>query len=153
MTTSLPPSTRRSRLPDTCCIILGRNPDQWALLKSDPSLIPNAINETVRISAPIRSFTRHLTKDCAFGTGVVPAGARVMMIYASANRDEKKFPNPDSFDVARANCPRSSGFSATGSILCVGMHPGQARNGVAAVRAGAQPSIGSKWGEPTPGTQ
>jgi cytochrome P450 len=100
---------------------LGRNPEQWASLKSDPSLIPNAINETVRINAPIRSFTRHLTKDYAFGEVVVPAGARVMMMYASANRDEKKFPNPDSFDVSRANARDHLGFGH-GIHLCVGMH-------------------------------
>jgi cytochrome P450 len=100
---------------------LGRNPDQWALLKGDPSLIPNAINETVRISAPIRSFTRHLTTDYAFGDVVVPAGARVMMMYASANRDERKFPNPDSFDVARSNAREHLGFGH-GIHLCVGMH-------------------------------
>jgi cytochrome P450 len=100
---------------------LGRNPEQWALLKRDPSLIPNAINETVRISAPIRSFTRHLTKDYAFGSAVVPAGARVMMIYASANRDARKFPNPDIFDVSRANARDHLGFGH-GIHLCVGMH-------------------------------
>jgi cytochrome P450 len=100
---------------------LGRNPDQWDALKRDPSLIPNAINETVRISAPIRSFTRHLTKDYAFGDAVVPAGARVMMIYASANRDEKKFTDPDRFDVARANARDHLGFGH-GIHLCVGMH-------------------------------
>jgi cytochrome P450 len=100
---------------------LGRNPDEWAKLKSDPALIPNAVNETVRISAPIRSFTRHLTKDYAFGDVVVPAGARVMMMYASANRDERKFPNPDRFDVARPNARDHLGFGH-GIHLCVGMH-------------------------------
>jgi cytochrome P450 len=75
----------------------------------------------VRISAPIRSFTRHLTKDHAFGDAVVPAGARVMMIYASANRDEKKFPDADRFDVARANARDHLGFGH-GIHLCVGMH-------------------------------
>jgi cytochrome P450 len=100
---------------------LGRNPDQWEALKRDTSLIPNAINETVRISAPIRSFTRHLTKDYAFGDVVVPAGARIMMIYASANRDEKKFSDPDRFDVARANARDHLGFGH-GIHLCVGMH-------------------------------
>jgi cytochrome P450 len=100
---------------------LGRNPDQWQLLKRDQSLIPNAINETVRISAPIRSFTRHLTADHRYGEGLVPAGARMMVIYASANRDERKFPNPDSFDVTRANAKEHLGFGH-GIHLCVGMH-------------------------------
>jgi cytochrome P450 len=100
---------------------LGRNPGQWALLKRDPALIPNAINETVRISAPIRSFSRHLTTDYRFGDVVVPAGARVMMIYASANRDERKFPDPDSFDVSRSNARDHLGFGH-GIHLCVGMH-------------------------------
>lgn len=82
---------------------LGRNPEQYALLRNDPSLVAGAVNEAVRLATPIRSLTRTVAEDIALGDVSFPAGARVMMVYASANRDERKFENPDRFDVGRAN--------------------------------------------------
>jgi cytochrome P450 len=98
---------------------LGRNPEQYELLRRDPSLVPNASNEAVRLGSPIRSLTRTVTEDCELGGVRLPAGSRVMLVYASANRDERRFENPDHFDVRRAGADHL-GFG-NGIHMCAGM--------------------------------
>lgn len=99
---------------------LGKNPDQWEMLKEDPSLIPNAVLEGVRLASPIRSFTRTVTEDFELGGVILPKGARVMMLYSCANRDERKFHNPDVLDVTR-DTSGHLGFG-TGIHICAGQH-------------------------------
>ncbi|MEM7303677.1 MAG: cytochrome P450 [Pseudomonadota bacterium] len=99
---------------------LGRNPEQWQLLKSRPDRIPVAVHEAVRLGTPIRSFSRHTSRELDVEGHVLPAGARIMMLFASANRDEEVFDNPDQFDVTRNN-RLHVGFGA-GIHTCVGMH-------------------------------
>ncbi len=80
---------------------LGKAPDQWEKLRANPALIPNAINEAVRLESPIRGFTRY-AKDAYDAGGVqIPKGARVVILYASANRDERRWSDPDAFDLDR----------------------------------------------------
>ncbi|NEU98652.1 cytochrome P450/oxidoreductase [Bradyrhizobium uaiense] len=102
---------------------LGKNPDQWQLLRERPELIPNAVNEAVRLGSPIRSFSRTVVHATALSGVPLAAGSRVMVLFGSANRDERKFPNPDKFDVTR------SGFDHVGFghgiHMCVGMHLAQ----------------------------
>ena len=99
---------------------LARNPDQWRLLRDDPKLIPNAVIEAVRHSAVVRWFSRVAVADYAVEDQVIPRGARVMLIYGAANRDERRFPDPDRFDVRRdARAQLSWG---TGAHMCGGMH-------------------------------
>jgi len=98
---------------------LGRNPEQFERLREDPRLIPNASNEAVRLGSPIRSLTRTVASNFETGGGVLPAGSRVMMVYASANRDEQKFENPDQFDVTRSGADHL-GFG-NGIHMCAGM--------------------------------
>lgn len=100
---------------------LGRDPEQWRMLKADPSLAVNAAHEAVRIGTPIRSFARHTSRPVAVAGHELPKGARVMMLYASANRDPAMFDDPDHFDVTRRNARRHLGFGA-GIHMCVGMH-------------------------------
>ncbi|QUM74400.1 cytochrome P450 (plasmid) [Sphingopyxis granuli] len=76
-------------------------PDQWTALRNDPKLIPNAINEVIRIEAPVQGFARVTTKACAVDGRPIPQGARVIMLFASANRDELRWPDADRFDVTR----------------------------------------------------
>lgn len=99
---------------------LGRNPDQWTRLRAEPALVPNAVNEAIRIGSPIRSFTRTLTQEYNLGGVALPQGARVMMLYASANSDERKFANPDRFDITRQDLDHL-GFGH-GVHACAGMH-------------------------------
>jgi cytochrome P450/ferredoxin-NADP reductase len=99
---------------------LGSNPEQWEILKNNPSLIESAINEAVRIGSPIRSFTRRVTSPYSLAGVNLPAQSRVMVLYASANRDERKFNDPDRFDVTRGAFDHI-GFGH-GIHMCVGMH-------------------------------
>jgi cytochrome P450 len=106
---------------------LSRHPDQWELLKRRPELITNAINEAVRLGSPIRSFSRHATRDVQIGEHEIEEGARVMVLYASANRDELVFDDPDTFDITR-NPKLHLGFGS-GIHMCVGMHLAQMEMG------------------------
>lgn len=100
--------------------LLGENPDQWRLLREDPSLIPGAINEALRMESPIRSFSRYVNRDASFGDVVVPAGARLLVLYASANRDERKWERPDEFLVTRKATDHLA--FGHGVHMCAGLH-------------------------------
>jgi cytochrome P450 len=99
---------------------LGDNPDQWEILKNDPSLVPSTVLESVRLSSVVRWFTRVAATDYRAGDVFVPEGARVALLYGSANRDERHYPNADRFD-ARRNPIDNLGWG-TGPHICVGMH-------------------------------
>lgn len=101
-------------------IELARNPDEWAALKADPPLAKQAAMEAVRLSTPIRSFSRRATRDAEVAGVMIPEGSRVMMLYASANRDERMFDDPDRFILNRKE-RQHLGFGA-GPHMCVGMH-------------------------------
>lgn len=62
-------------------------PDQWDALRSDPSLIPNAVEEVVRLASPIRSFPCDVATDTELCGVTIPEGARIMVLYSAANRD------------------------------------------------------------------
>lgn len=81
--------------------LLGKNPEQWQLLRENPDRIPFAIDEALRMESPIRGFTRVLTCDHDLDGVRMYAGDRVIMQYAAANRDERHYPNPDRFDIMR----------------------------------------------------
>lgn len=80
---------------------LGRHPDQWDLIRREPTLVPRAIHEALRLESPVRAFTRLAVADYDVGGTVIPAGDRVLVIYGAANRDERRYPEPDRFDVTR----------------------------------------------------
>lgn len=96
------------------------HPDQWELIRKDASLIPNAIEEAVRMATPIRAFTRYAIEDSEIAGHMIPAGKRVIVMYASANRDHRKFADPDRFDVTR-DVHDHLGFGQ-GVHMCMGMH-------------------------------
>lgn len=98
---------------------LATQPDQFALLKRRPNLVPNAIEETVRHSTPIQCFYRKAVADYRVDAITIPAGARVMISYGAANRDPRKFADPDSFRVDRDNAAQHVGFGH-GPHLCMG---------------------------------
>ena len=100
--------------------LFAQNPDQWHLLRANPDLIPSAINEVVRMESPIRAFSRYVTQDFAIGDVVLEQGARALMLYACANRDERAYPLPDRFDITRN--PRDHLGFGYGVHTCAGMH-------------------------------
>lgn len=99
---------------------IGGNADQWEILKNDPSLVSGAVLESVRLSSVVRWFTRLAATDYRHGDVFVPEGARVAVMYGSANRDERRYANPERFD-ARRNPTDQLGWGS-GPHMCVGMH-------------------------------
>jgi cytochrome P450 len=83
------------------CVLLARDPAQWADLVAHPALIPTAVEEALRYTSPSQYQGRTVTKDVEWYGTRVPAGSRILMLTGSANRDERAFPNPDRFDVRR----------------------------------------------------
>jgi cytochrome P450 len=80
----------------------GRNPKQWERVRASPDeLIPRAVDEALRFEAPIRAFTRRAVEDYDVEGTRIAAGDRVLIIFASANRDERRYTDPDHFDVTR----------------------------------------------------
>ena len=77
------------------------HPDQWELLRADRSLLASATNEVLRIEPPVQRFTRAATREVELAGAVLPAGARIAVLFGSANRDERRFPDPDRFDITR----------------------------------------------------
>ncbi len=81
--------------------LFAEHPDQWRLLREDPSLVPRAFAEVLRYESPIQWFSRGVSRDCDIGGVAIEAGARVLLLYGAANRDERAFPEPESFDIRR----------------------------------------------------
>jgi cytochrome P450 len=100
--------------------LFARHPGQWDLLRADRSLIPHAINETLRIESVVPQFSRVLTEDHEIGGVPLPAGSRVALLYGSANRDERHYPDPARFDITRR--PSDQLAFGRGEHVCVGMH-------------------------------
>ena len=81
--------------------VLADHPEQLAELAKDPSLINNAIDEVLRFEPPSPVQARYVTKDVEHYGQVVPKGSVILLLNASANRDERKFKDPDKFDIRR----------------------------------------------------
>jgi cytochrome P450 len=81
--------------------VLADNPDQRRELAANPDLIPNAIEELLRYEAPSPVQARYVTEDVEHHGQVVPRGSVILLLTASANRDERKFSDPDDFDIHR----------------------------------------------------
>jgi cytochrome P450 len=83
-------------------LLFAQHPDQWDKVRANPALLSKTgIVEIVRMATPIQYFTRSVTTDVEVSGVTIPAGSRVVIMYASANRDERQFPNPDVCDVER----------------------------------------------------
>jgi cholest-4-en-3-one 26-monooxygenase len=99
--------------------VLLRHPDQLARVKADPSLLPAAIEEMLRWVSPIKNMNRTATRDVTVGDQDVKEGDRILLLYPSANRDEKVFEDPFRFDIARTPNDHVA-FGAYGRHHCLG---------------------------------
>jgi cytochrome P450 len=99
---------------------LWQHRDQRAALARDPSLVPDAYNEILRYDMPTQFLCRTLREDVALHGCTLREGQGVLFLYASANRDEREFPDPDRFDVRR-RAARMLSFGA-GTHACLGTH-------------------------------
>jgi cytochrome P450 len=95
-----------------------RHPDQWDLLRRRPDLVSNAVEEVLRFESPVPTIFRRATRAASLGGVEIPVDADVLLVFASANRDEDRYPDPDRFDVTRTPS-RHFGFGA-GPHTCVG---------------------------------
>jgi cytochrome P450 len=88
--------------------VLAEHPEQRRQLVENPALIPDAIEEILRFEPPGPFTARYVTKDVEYYGQKVPAGSTMMFMLASANRDERRFPEPDRFDIHRDRAPHMS---------------------------------------------
>jgi len=100
--------------------LLADHPDQRAALRDDPGRVPAAFEEILRLEIPLQFGTRTLLRDAEVAGERLRAGQRVLLLYISANRDEREFPDPDRFDIDR-RAERHLGFGH-GVHFCIGAH-------------------------------
>lgn len=91
-----------TNLISNALVLLDQYPDERKKLIEDPSLIPNAVEEFLRFDAPVQGLARTLTRDVEWHGETIPEGGQVLLLFASANRDERYFSEPDRFDVTRS---------------------------------------------------
>ncbi|MCW2676613.1 MAG: cytochrome [Modestobacter sp.] len=96
------------------------NPDQWRRLRAQPELARVAFDEAVRWESPVQTFFRTATTDVAVAGHVVPEGKKILMFLASANRDPRRWADPDAFDLGRD--PSGHVGFGMGIHQCVGQH-------------------------------
>ena len=97
---------------------MARFPDEWARLRADPSLARNAFEEAVRLESPVQTFFRTTTRPVELGGYRIGEGEKVLMLLASANRDPRRWSDPDRYDITR----KTSGHVGFGGgiHMCVG---------------------------------
>ena len=97
---------------------LARDPAQWQLLRADPALAGAAFEESLRFASPVQTFFRTTTRDVTVGGVRIGAGEKVLLFLAAANRDPRRWPDPDRYDLRnRANGHVAFGY---GIHACVG---------------------------------
>ncbi len=100
---------------------LADHPDQWRRLLDDPSLMEPAVEEVLRWASPVLHMRRTTTEPVVLSGTELGAGEKVVMWYASANRDETVFDDPFRFDIGRVDNPQFS-FGGSGPHMCLGAY-------------------------------
>jgi len=115
--------TSTSLLTNCVWRLLEDRPGRWERLLEQPELVPNVIEESLRFDPPVLGLCRTNTRDTEVRGVEVPEGSKVMVLYASANRDATRFADPDTFRIDRplAQAKRHYSFS-TGIHHCLGAH-------------------------------
>ena len=98
--------------------LLSDHPDQRRMLVDDPSLIPNAVEEVLRYDPPAYHIARTVAEDVELHGETVPAGSVILALPGAANRDERQYPDGDTFDVTRK--PGQTFTFSFGSHFCLG---------------------------------
>jgi 4-methoxybenzoate monooxygenase (O-demethylating) len=98
--------------------LLATNPGEWRKLRADPSLAKNAFEETLRMETPLQNLFRTTTRDVELEGSRIPAGEKVLLLLASANRDPEHWEAPDRFDITR-RVQGHVGFGV-GVHVCIG---------------------------------
>jgi cytochrome P450 len=111
--------------------LLAENPEEWAALKADPSRAEKVFEETLRLSTPTQGMWRILTKDAELGGVQLAKGQRIIIVFASANRDEALYDNPDDFIPMRDHLRDNLAFGK-GIHFCLGANLSRLEGKVAA---------------------
>ncbi len=82
-------------------LTFARHPDQWTVLKNDPSLARSAFDEVIRFESPIQTFFRTTTKPVTIDDVVIGPDEKVLLSFGAANRDPRRWQDPDRFDITR----------------------------------------------------
>lgn len=110
-----------ARLLGSAVVEFDRHPDQWRLVKDDPSLVPSAVEEVGRYAPPAQYLGRRVTRDVTVHGRTIPRGSTALLLLAAANRDDRVFPDPDTFDITRRNSRPPCTFGV-GPHTCLGMN-------------------------------
>ena len=102
-------------------LALMEHPDQMELLRSDPSLMPSAVDELIRYASPVWHFRRTAVADTELRGVPIRAGERVVVWFAAANRDPEVFPDPHRLDLTRKRDVHAA-FGRGGPHFCLGAH-------------------------------
>jgi cytochrome P450 len=97
---------------------LARNPEQYAMIRANPDLIPIAVEEQLRITTPIQNLYRYTRADYQVGEVTIPRGSRVLLSFGAANRDPLVFDDPDEYRADRN--PRMHVAFGYGAHMCLG---------------------------------
>jgi len=108
-----------TNLIGSAMMLLLQHPDEMRALIDDPSLIGNFVEEALRMESPVQGLFRVTKEDAELGGSVIPKMSRVVMMYASGNRDDAQFPDADRFDIRRANARTHLAFGQ-GIHFCIG---------------------------------
>jgi cytochrome P450 len=99
--------------------LMHQRPDQRRLLVDDPDLISDAVDEFLRLTSPVQGLARTATRDVTIGDTTIPAGRRVLLLYGSANRDEREY-GPDAAELDVRRRPRNIMTFSHGAHFCLG---------------------------------
>lgn len=130
-------------------LALVRNPGQMDLLRRDPTLAANAVEEFLRYDPPIYVLFREAATDADICGGRIAEGTRLMLSLAAANRDPRLFTDPDQLDLSRANASENLSFAA-GRHLCAGHMLARLEGRIAFTRIAARLRDIGLTAEPTP---
>ncbi|MGB1734367.1 MAG: cytochrome P450 [Acidimicrobiales bacterium] len=100
-------------------LLLEEHPEEWKRLTNDPEYGGSVADEALRLAAPTQGMFRVATEETQIGSTTLPAGARVVLVYAAANRDPEVWNNPDEFQPAREAQAKHLSFGK-GPHYCVG---------------------------------
>jgi len=99
--------------------LLAGAPDQRRLLQDQPELVPGAVEELLRLTSPVQGLARTTSRPVAIGDARIPAGRKVLLLYAAANRDPREF-GPDAETLAVTRAPRQILTFGSGAHFCLG---------------------------------
>jgi cytochrome P450 family 130 len=99
--------------------LLHQRPDQRRLLINNPDLLPDAVDELLRLTSPVQGLARTTTRDVRIGSTAIPAGRKALLLYGSANRDEREY-GADAGELEVRRRPRNIMTFSHGAHFCLG---------------------------------